>query len=573
MRVRLYLVRLALLDGIGIALLALMAIMAGRYAPLFPASHALLIVQRGSVQIVQAGNHTVHAIPNTDSVAVSGSDVLTVAADGRAVLRFSDDTAVDLFPNTQLAVLEVRAGDASVEVQLRLDNGQIAGHVGAQPDRRARFEVALPLGGDVNARQTDFVALVGHKTFLGAMRGMLTLKYANSEFPISAGNGLEISAEDVANRVHVVPESWAWVRVPLYKPDGSDLTLPITLTRDELPTSTDYFAGESGSTLLVPGGSYKLSVALEAQPAYLLSSLTFPAGLLTEWPLTLGEIQFSFIDSSGKTLPTPTFVLEAENQITLPPDTPILVGPTAGFTLARADTPDQTQYTGNLTIAPGQHLPLPIRADLFGTGGLQANVLDVNSQPLAASAANVSIKVYKPGTEDTAAPPVGTLRSDNAITLFPPSDYVVVIVPLPGSPIAIAARYHVTVNAAQTTALTVKLGTLDVNYVDSSGNSLAPSLIYVAAAEEFKQLNGPIEQLQTLMPLYGYNLPPGQTTITVPAGDYAVQVQDKRAPPLSFISVPPGKVTTMFITALATTSTNTPSGTPVGSAALSDKKD
>jgi hypothetical protein len=554
--------RIVLLLAISLALLALAVIFNSRYARLFPATQAILTVQRGSIQITQADNQTTRAIPNTDNVAVSENESLSVSADGRATLRFTDDTSIELFAGSQLALSEFRQADVSTQVLLRLDSGQLSAHIGAQPDPRAQFVVTLPLGGVVSARQADFTVLVGHNTFVGALRGTPTLSVASQDLMIPTGTGVVVSTEQVINKVHLAPEDWAWVRVPLYKPDGSAVSLPITMTQDNLPESADYFAGESGDTLLMPGGAYKLAVALDAQPAYVVSGLKFPAGQLSEWPLTLGEIQFSLVDSNGKSLPTPTLLLE--KQMTVPPDKPVLVGPKAGFNLARADLPDQTQYTGDLSIAPAQHLSVAVRADWFGTGGLQATIIDVDGQTLIPSAANVSIRVYKPGTEDSIVPPVGTLRSDGAVTLFPPGDYTVVVAPLGGSAIAMAARYSVSIKLAQTTSLVIKLGTLNVSYFDPTNNTFVPTVIYLAVAGVFKQSNLPIEQMATVMPLYSYNLSPRQTTIIVTAGDYAVQVRDRRAPPLKIYTVPAG--TNQPIVVKASASVNTLTATPVGSA-------
>lgn len=565
MQTRLQTFRVVLLIAVSLTLLVLAAIFNTHYSTVFPISHATLIVQRGTVQISHANNETEQTVLNTDNAAVNENDTLTVSADGRATLHFSDDTSVDLFPDSQLAILEVRQIDVSTQVTIKLHTGQIESHVGIQPDRRARFDVVLPFGGYVSARQADFVVLVGHKTFVGALSGTPTFNFVTGELPVPAGSGFAIGAEQLANHEHLEAKSWAWVRVPLYKPDGSAVALPITLTQDDLPESADYFTGESGDALLVPGGPYTLGITLEAQPVYIITGLTFPVGQLTEWPVTLGEIQFNFVDSSGKSLPTPALLLKTDKTTSIPPDTPILVSPKVNFTVARANVPDQTQYTGDLSIAPGQRLYVPVRADLFGTGVLEATILDVNNEPLSASAANVSINVYKSGTEDSTAPPVGTLRSDGSIGLFPPGDYVVIVAPLRNSDIAMAARYRVTVNAAQATTLPIKFGALNINYVDSSGNTLVPSVIYVAVADQLKQLNRPIEQVQTLMPLYGYNLSPGQTTITVPTGDYAVLVKDRRAPPLQIINVPPGKITTMVVTALDPTPATTAAGASVGS--------
>ncbi|MHB8627057.1 MAG: FecR family protein [Aggregatilineales bacterium] len=553
--------RFVLLIAIGVALMALAATLSSRYAMFYPVAHATLTVQRGSVQIVHADSRTFQAIPNRNSVVVSQDDVLTVSANGQATLHFNNETGVDLFPGSQLMIAEMRQANTSVQVLLRLDKGQIVGRVGAQPDRRAQFEVWLPFGGHISARQADFVTLVGHETFVGAVRGIPILTVSDGEIPILPGNGVAIVAELPTDRAHLMPAAWAWVRVSLFQPDGHAVSLPIALTRDDVPEAADQFTGESGDTLLVPSGGYKLAVALEAQPAYTLTGLTLRPAQLTEWPLTLSEIQFSFVDSNGNSLPTPALLVGVDKQTLLSPDTPILVGPKAGFTVARADTPDQTQYINDLSATPGQRLSVPVRADLFGAGGLQVKIFDVDNTLLSSNAA-ISIRVYQPGTEDSGVSPVSTLRNDGSTTLFPPGEYVVVVAPLRISPIAMAARYSVTIKAAQTTPLTVKLGILSIYYLDPNGSPLTPSLIYVAVADELRRLNQPIEQLRTLTPLYSYNLSPGQTTITVPAGDYAVRVQDRRAPPLKIINVPPGKVTTMFITALGPTSANTPAGTP-----------
>jgi len=450
-------------------------------------------------------------------------------------LNFSGGTTMEVSPGTQLSIEHFGQELDSVQVLITLRQGQIICHVGAQSNGRAYFRVMMPHGATIDARQSDFIAVVNDTELLiGAQRGTPLITLNGKTISLSHGNGLTLITNGPTAIPSPNPQPWATVRMPLFAPSGTALSLPLTLSRldNQNTGGAASFYMKSGGTLLIPDGVYTPTVRTNAPSPYVLPSITVPAGQLSEWPSTLSELQFGVIDSSSKPVSAIKLLnLNADSTTTVIPDT-LLIPPNkpVNFTLARIDAPDQSQPSGDLLTEPGQRLQVPLRNDLFGGGSLQVSM----TNPDGTKRTTGNVVVYTPGTEDNPnTTPLQRFKTDETQVFLGHGDYVV-LVSIPNS---VTRRYPLTIMANKVTPLVIKLGTLTVIYNDNNSHPVS-AWLYVGSDADLKRLGQTVDQARQLV--YGFTLRTGMT-LTVPIGDYAFRIDALHAPPTQTVTVAPGQ--------------------------------
>ncbi|HVO42216.1 MAG TPA: hypothetical protein VMT34_06325 [Aggregatilineales bacterium] len=299
------------------------------------------------------------------------------------------------------------------------------------------------------------------------------------------------------------------LRVLIYRPDGSLVTLPVTIHSGS-PGGDRIF--QSGSRVAFPAGTYDLTIDLPAP--YTAKGITLPAGAQLDLPITLAEAQFITKDRSGALAPFKGFLVRgASTTQEIAADAPVLLGPgTVNLTLAPIDQPDATQPV-NLTLLPGEHQEVPIRADLFGAGILHTSVTDTDGNPVS-----VWVKVYQKDGED--GPPILVFKSEDGPQSVPEGEFVVSVLT------KIAWRQPITVARKQTIPITVKLGTITINARDPNDLPIAP-MIYVVADSEIQRLQKPIDETFNLASTYGLyvSIARNGTSFVVPQGSYSIMIE------------------------------------------------
>ncbi len=474
----------------------------------------------------------------------------TVGTDDIYTLHFSTDTSVDVAPGSLIQISHFGQKDDSVQVVISLSKGQISAHVGALTNGRSYFWIRTASGVTVEARQADFLMLADDRnTLIGTRHGNATIVFNNQTFTLTRGSGVTIVRAAPPTAPLPKPKLWATVRVPLFAPDGSRLTMPLTLTHvdsqsGQSSSSADVFYAKSGETLLVPDGIYTPTIKTNMPGVFTLPSVTLPAGQLIEWPVTLSEIQFGVVDSANKPL-SGAKLLNVDpsspgNKPAVLPDTLLVpANKTLNFTLARMEAPDLVQPSGDLSAAPGQHLQIPLRSDLFGGGSLQVSLIN----PDGSKRATGSVALFTPGTEDTAnSTAVQHIKTDETPFFMSRGNYDAVV----SFPNSIGRIYPITINANSVTPLSIKLGTLTINYSDNSGRAVS-ALLYVGSDPDLKRLGQTVDQARNSA--YGATLRTGQT-LTVPAGDYAFRIDALHSPPAQTVTVLAGQNGPIVVTAV-----------------------
>ncbi len=511
---------------VSMAVAAMGYVLYTRYNADFPTAQAILIVQSGGVHITHAAGAATDVTSADKSVLISAGD--TFETNGLATLSFTDVTAIDLFPGTRLRLDQFGKSGDDLQVSLSVLAGQLVSRIGSFADSRAYYRTILAPQVIAQTQSGQFVAAVsGERVLLGAMNGT-TVVTASDTLTIPEGNGVIIE-KGIAN---TPPQPWSPVRVPLYRPDGSSLVWPITFSS---ANSTDSFIMVSDRALLMPSGTYTLSVDL-LQP-YTLSNIVLVPGKLLELPVTLSELVFNVTDADGKPITSPALIASAPNnhQANVQPNMPVLLGPgSTSLNIARSDAPDLWQSTGKLDVLPGQRLPVLMRNDLFGSGSLQISVTGTDGTPQTAR-----VSIYPEGSDEKATA-TNNYRVESLPPALPRGKYAVVVMVRN----SIAARIPVTINTGEVTTLKVEMGTLAVSYTDSAGRAIA-QLVYIASEGEMTRLALPIEQMRNTP--YGYGLTTGQT-IMVPAGRYVVKIGDARVPPQT-VTVTGGQTAQITVTA------------------------
>jgi hypothetical protein len=522
--------RRVLLVAVGAALIVF-AITMLRYQTGFPAASLTLTY-------VDAAN-----VPTSRSVGDLANPRADLSASEAFTLHFSTSTTVDVAPGTELQINTFGQQADSVQVVINLRKGQIRCHVGAQPDSRAYFQVVTPVGATVDGRQADFVMAVNDQdALIGARYGSPTVTFSGKVITLTHGSGITLVAN--APTTAPVPKSqpWATVRMPLFAPDGTLLSLPLTLARaDSQNSSSDSFYLKSGDTLLIPDGTYTPTIRTNLPGTYALPQISVPAGQFSEWPSTLSELQFGVVDSANKPVSGIKLLnLNSGSTSAVLPDTLLVpANKTLNFTLARLDAPDQKQPTGDLSAAPGQRLQVPLRSDLFGGGSLQVSLINADGTKHPTG----NIALYTPGTEDAPnAVPLLKLKTDETPVFLAHGDYVAMV----SIPNSVTRRYPVTITANTMTPLVVKLGALTITYNDSSGHAVS-AWLYVASDADLKRLGQTVDQARNSV--YGYVLRTGQP-LTIPAGDYTFRIDALHSPTAQTITIAPGQNPPLTVTAV-----------------------
>lgn len=495
-----------------------------RYVALFPAAQAVLTVESGSAHITRNSGIITDATSGDDAVEISAGDV--VETNGFARLSFTESTQSDLFAGTRVRLDHLGRQQSDLQAAVALLSGQIVSRVGSFADRRSYYRLMLVPDAVIETQSAQFVAITrAGRALIGAVKGAVSVTAKPDRLTLAEGSGMAIDA----SKPPTPPQPWALLRVPIYRPDGSALSLPISLAQDKENSITLL----SDQVMLVPPGTYSLSLDLLQQ--YTLPNVELTPGKLTELPLTLSELTFTVTDANGRLLPTPALIAAGSHQERIEPNVPVLLGPgTASFSIARSDAPDLAQSTGKFEVLPGQRVTVQMRNDLFGGGLLQVDVSGVDGTIQSAR-----VSVYPDGADES-APPSYSFRSETSPVVLPRGKYVVVVI----GRNSIAARYLVEIRTSQTASIKVETGTLVVNYADAAGHTLS-RLVYVASEQELARLNIPIGQTQRT--LYGYALSTGQP-LTLPAGRYVVRVADPRAESQT-VTVTSGQNTQLTITA------------------------
>ena len=470
----------------------------------FPTAQAKLTVRSGYVQITRATGQSENVEAGAASL-VSTSDALQMV-DGEGSLIFAG-ALVDLEPGTQIQIVHYGALGGEAQIELALKAGQIHQRIAGYSDRRSVYHLTSPNGAVETRGGEAIVCLSDNQTMqIGALSGPVTTSAQGQSVTLTEDQGTVIAP----GQVPAAAAPWSRVIVETFRPDGSPVTLPVTLLNSK---TGDSFRIRSQHPAVVPEGAYRLTIDL-LKP-FEVSDLPLASGVLNEAPITLSEIVFTVTTVDGK--PTAYTALNVQGSATVRalPDTPVLISPGKWTVIAaREEKPDKIQPV-QLDLLPGQRITVPLRNDLFGGGTVQVHMTALDGS----TAAPVNVAVYPAGAE--ANPPLLTFRSDSGPQPLPEGTYAISV----RTPIA--ARYEVNVSQGQNTTLQTPLGSITVNYADAQGKPFQGNVIvFIASANEIQRLGLPIDQMRQTP--YGVAVSVG-TRVTVPAGIYNVVVNDQNS--------------------------------------------
>ncbi|MCC7451405.1 MAG: hypothetical protein IT324_28610 [Anaerolineae bacterium] len=510
-------------------LLTLIILVAGTgalaYATLiadYPAGQAALLVQSGTATIRRAGDGELVTVEAGASTAVKSGDAIQMDGDG---LMAFVGAQTGLTPGTRLEVRRYGTNGSEAQIDLVLQAGQTWQRVTGYSDNRSHYTIGSD-SGFATMRSGELVSLIGDSSELQV--GLLTGTAA------ATGRGRTVTLEEATGTIippdqqPADPLPWSLVRVLTYRPDGSLVTLPVTL-QNARSAARYHFASQQES--LVPEGTYNLTV--EALQPYQTGDLTLTHDEVNELSVTLSEVVFQTTDIIGN--PSPFTALHVRgsggDSARAVPEGGVLVGP-GSWTLitAREEKPNATQPV-KVDVAPGQRLVVSIKDNLFGGGTVQTRL----TMPDGSTAKPVDVMVYQAGNE--ARNPLLTFKSDSAPQPLPQGNYVISVRTI------IADRREITVDQSQDVVIDVPQGSLTVNYVDAQGKPVPRSVfVYVASAANMQRLGLTIDQMRQTP--YGRAMRPGDTLL-LPAGTYTVLLDDQKDIGHDNVVVLAGKATTI----------------------------
>ncbi len=484
----------------------------------YPAAQATLLAQIGTATITRKAG-TQDIVQEGKQAQIGDGDTLQI--DGSTLIGFAGAQTA-LGPGAQVELVHYGMAGNEAQIDLRLKTGQVYQHVTGYNNDRSRYTLTSDAG-TLTTRNGDFVMWTDDKglTQLGVIAGSVSVSGQGKSVTVAQDQGVVLMPGQAPGEI----TPWSRVRVTTYRPDGSTVLEPVSLTNSKTKIRYDFV---SQGIVAVPEGTYRLSV--DALESYQQENLTLASGTLSELPVTLSEIIFTTTDVAGNGVPYTALTVQGTNKARALPNTPVLLSPGEWTVIvAREDNPNAIQPV-NVNLAPGQRINVSLRGNLFGGGKLDVHVLGTDGNP----AAPVKVNIYQAGAE--AGQPLVSFKSDGAPQPLPEGNYVVSVLT------SVADRIEVSIQQNKDAAVQTKLGTIVVNYTDSQGRPISGRLAYIARAEAMQVLG--VALLQMPQTPYGIAVPTG-TSVVVPAGRYNVLVDDSKDVGQQNVVVEPGKTATV----------------------------
>jgi hypothetical protein len=477
-------------------------------AATFPQAQATLKMTSGTTLItpdsvlVVSGSKTISASPNATVQVGEGA---RLKVDGIGTLSFVG-TQIDLIPGVELLIKTYHSQGKDAQIEITLTSGQLVQHVDGYPDARSYYKLNLPHGQFVT-HGGDFFAHISSadNAQVASISGVGDVIIRGRVRRINAGEGSIVNESDPP----LAPAAWSRVLIPTYRPDGTEITLPLTLTDER---NNDQFHAVSNQYLLLPPATYTLE--LKTLTTYRVPSLTLVRDQFNEIPITLGEIVFT-TTTNGQITPYKALQVKSDQDARVVPDEPLLVAPTTNpLIVASEDNPEKVQPV-KVDVGPGQRYALPLRNDLFGGGFIKVDL----GSPDGTVVAPVSVLVFNVGSED--GDPVATFKSDETSPLLPSGDYIVSV------RTQLAGRYPLTVVPNQSMTLSVPLGYINVDYTDPNGKAVnRTAFVYLASSAEMQRLGLSPDQMRRTP--YGLGAAINAADkLLVPAGTYTIEIDDR----------------------------------------------
>jgi hypothetical protein len=493
----------------------------------FPAAQAKLEVLTGTAAIKSVGASQVD-LNNGQEHAVKIGDV--IKTNGRASLTFAG-VQVDLMPDAELEVKLANATGNEGQTELILKTGQVFQQVSGYRSPKSYYAISTA-GVSMHTQGGEVLmhTLAGGITQVASASGSAAVTINGKTVALTAGQGLTIKPGEALPD----PVPWSQVSVRTFRPDGSPIALPVSLTNDQSKEEFDFI---SNTAYLVPEATYTLK--LQVLSTYQISDLKLSAAGVNDFPITLSEAIFAIVDADGKPQPYTALAIKGDAQTDALPDTPVLLAPgKSSLIMARTEQPAAVQPV-EVEVEPGQRITFPIRNDLFGGGKIKVDLSDAGE----GSVTPTGVMVYPPDNEN--GDPIASFKTDSVSPLVPAGDYVVSV------RTQLAGRYKVTVPQNQTVSLSVPVGYLDITYTEAQGRPVNRNVfIYIASVAEMNRLGLTIDQMRRTP--YGLGIPLGTTNkILLPAGSYNILVDDRKDVGLENIEVKAGQTTPVQLVAPA----------------------
>ncbi len=489
----------------------------------YPAAQVVLAVRSGTAVITRAGGQqeTIQAgnqamLNNRDAVKTSGQGSLAFAG-----------AQADLAPGTEMEIARYGAMGGEAQVELLLKAGQTWQRISGYQDGRSQYRLRTATSMVVSRGGEVMVNLAGDQSMqVGVLSGQAVVSAQNRSVTLDDGQGTDV----VTGLPPADATAWSRVRVLTYRPDGSAITLPATLTNT---TTGLQFQVESPNVYVVPAGTYNLSV--EALEDYQVADLTLSPGTLNELPVTMSELIFTTVDTSNSPVSYTGLTVQGSSTARAVPDNALLISPGKWTVFAAREEKPSAIQSVDVELSPGQRKMVALRNDLFGGGTVQVHVTAMDGSTLPP----VNVFVYSKGNE--AGQPLLMFRSDGSPQPLPPGSYAVSV------RTALAQRFEVTIVQSQNVPLNVQLGALTVTYTDTQGHTNPHSpLLYIASAPDMQRLGISVSQMRQTP--YGMAIPCCQQVI-VPAGIYNVTVDDVKDVSQQNVVVKAGKTTAVDLKA------------------------
>jgi FecR protein len=465
----------------------------------YPAAQAVLLVRSGTAIVARTGGQP-ESIEAGTQTQLSTRDAIKV--NGQASIMFAG-AQTELSPGSELEIAHYGALGSESQIELLLKSGQAWQRAAVYQDGRSLYRLRTPVG-MISTRSGEFLVIIGddQESQLGVLAGEATVGAQGRTVTLREGEGTVIAP----GRPPTDPTPWSRVRVATYRPDGSAVTMPVTLwntktgSRYEFPSQMPY---------IVPEGSYNLSV--EALEAYQVNDLALVPGNWNDLPVTLGELVFATTDAVGNPVAFSALNVQGTSALRAVPDAAVLISPGKWTVFAAREEKPNAIQQAKVDVLPGQRVVVPLRNDLFGGGTVQPQVTAIDGSPFPP----VVVHVYAAGYEN--GQPLLAFKSDRTQPL-PEGNYVISV----RTPVA--QRFEVTIKQNQEIPLQVQLGAIAVEYTDTAGHTDPRNvLVYIASSPDMQRLGLPIDQMRQTP--YGIAVNCCQP-VWVPAGVYNVVVDD-----------------------------------------------
>lgn len=467
----------------------------------YPPTEALLSVQAGSARIVRSTNGQPETVDAGKEATISPGDKIQMNGQGRLIFAGAQ---ADLTGGTVVDLIRYGSGGGEGQIIVALSAGQLSQRVIAFADRRSFYELRGP-GASIITRGADFVAHIGNDQGLqvGVAAGQANVTAQNRTVSLVDNQGVAILSGQPPGDLL----AWSRVRVATYRPDGTTVVLPVTLTNT---ATNERYEFSSLQLFAVPEGDY--SITISALKPYQIDVMSLKSGPLHELPVTFAEIEFTTLDEASKPVAYTALTVQGDITERATPNTGVLISPGKWtIMVAREEKPNAIQPI-DVEVFPGQHHVVSLRNNLFGGGSVAVAVTAPNGSP----AESVKVAVFLSGAED--GQPLLIFRSNSPPQPLPEGNYVIsVLTP-------IAYRKEVTIRQNQTESVRVELGTLTVNYTDTQGRP-ANRTVFIASSDNMKRLGQNIVQMRQTP--YGVAIGTGRSVI-VPEGTYDVVVDDTK---------------------------------------------